>query len=375
VAGQSTTGSLWQISTDGKDAHQLLPAWQTPPTECCGHWMPDGKYFVFASRGNIWAQEEKTGLFGKANPAPVQLTSGAMSFSDPVPSRDGKKLFAVGTIWRGELTRYEPKSGQFVPFLAGISADSVRFSRDGQWVAYVTFPEGELWRSKADGSDRIQLTYPPLTPLPNAPAWSPDGQQVAFYAFAPGKKTKMYVVSADGGTPAQLVPDDSGEEWDPTWSPDGHRIVFASGSADPGVTIQMLDLNTHQISTLPGSKGLYSARWSPDGRYLAAFTSSADRLLLFDFTSQKWQELAKVSCGFDNWSKDSNYLYCLHKEDQPAVLRVSVRDHKIERVADLKNFRQTGFLGSWLGLAPDDSPLRLRDTGTQDVYALDWKTR
>ena len=41
--------------------------------------------------------------------------------------------------------------------------------------------------------------------------------------------------------------------------------------------------------------------------------------------------------------------------------------------ADLKNFRQTGYYGSWLGMAPDDSPLLLRDTGTQEIYALDWE--
>jgi hypothetical protein len=39
----------------------------------------------------------------------------------------------------------------------------------------------------------------------------------------------------------------------------------------------------------------------------------------------------------------------------------------------LKNFRQAGASGSWLGLAPDDSPLLLRDTGTEEIYALDWE--
>jgi len=64
-------------------------------------------------------------------------------------------------------------------------------------------------------------------------------------------------------------------------------------------------------------------------------------------------------------------------EGQPfivtAVMRVRIRDRKLERVANLKNLRQTGYFGAWLGLAPDDSPLLLRDTGTQEVYALDWQ--
>jgi dipeptidyl aminopeptidase/acylaminoacyl peptidase len=149
-----------------------------------------------------------------------------MSFSSPLPSKDGKKLFVVGALARGELSRYDSRTAEFIPFLSGISADSVSFSKDGQWVAHVTFPEGALWRSKSDGSERIQLTYPPLTPV--GPKWSPDGQQIAFFAFS-GPKPKLYIVSNQGGAPRELLPEGTQEEWDPTWAPDGTRIAFASG--------------------------------------------------------------------------------------------------------------------------------------------------
>jgi serine/threonine protein kinase/Tol biopolymer transport system component len=374
--GSGNQRSLWEVSADGKDPHALLPGWQTPPDQCCGHWMPDGRYFVFESRGNIWARQERSGLFGKANEAPAQLTSGAMTFSSPMPSRDGKKLFVVGTLRRGELTRYDAKSGQFVPFMSGLSADAVRFSREGKWVAYVTYPDGVLWRSKVDGSDRIQLTYPPL--MPTMPDWSPDGKQIAFYAFLPGQDSKAYVVSADGGTPALLTPERPAGEGDPNWSPDGKQIMlgFNGGNSDPNATISLFDVNTHQVSILPGSKGLFSGKWSPDGRYISAFKYDSSALMLFDRTTQKWQQLAKVPCGFNNWSKDGNYIYFVNvDQNKPAVERVRIRDQKFETVADLKNLRQTGFFGIWLGLAPDDSPLLLRDTGTQDIYALDWKNQ
>jgi eukaryotic-like serine/threonine-protein kinase len=118
-----------------------------------------------------------------------------MNFSSPLPSKDGKKLFVVGALARGELVRYDTRSAEFIPFLSGISADSVSFSKDGQWVAYVSFPEGTLWRSKLDGSQKIQLTYPPLTPV--MPSWSPDGQQIVFYAFS-GPKPKLYTVATQG---------------------------------------------------------------------------------------------------------------------------------------------------------------------------------
>ncbi len=174
----------------------------------------------------------------------------------------------VGALARGELARYDAKSAEFIPFLAGISADSVSFSNDGQWVAYVTFPEGALWRSKSDRSQRLQLTYPPLTPV--GPRWSPDGQKIAFFAFS-GPKPKLYIVANQGGTPHELIPGDPQEEWDPSWSPDGSRIAFAGGSTAANSTILLLDVKANQISTVAGSKGLFSPRWSPDGRYCVAF--------------------------------------------------------------------------------------------------------
>ena len=91
-------------------------------------------------------------------------------------------------------------------------------------------------------------------------------------------------------------------------------------------------------------------------------------LMLFDFATQKWEKIWKMNAGFPNWSKSGDYVYFLEPA-QPSVLRIHIRDLKVEPVADLKNFRSTG----GLGLAPDDSPLMLRDTGTHEIYALDWK--
>ena len=374
VGGLTTTqGSLWQISMDGTNLHPLLPGWHTPPVECCGNWTTDGRYFVFGSGGNVWALAEKGKWSVKSSTQPVRLTSGPMSFFSPLPSKDGKKLFVVGALARGELSRYDTKSAEFFPFLSGISADSVSFSKDGQWVAYVNFPEGTLWKSKLDGSQRIQLSYPPLIAV--LPSWSPDGKQLVFYGFMPGGDARLYTVSTDGGTPSEQIPEDSEKKLDPDWSADGTKIVFGNGPANSNSSIRILDINTHQLSTLPGSTGLYAPRWSPDGRSIVAMTFDSRSLMLFDFETQKWEEIAKITLGFPNWSKSGEYVYFLHEENQPSVMRVRIRDRKLERVADLKNFRQAGFWNVWLGMAPDDSPLLLRDIGTQEIYALDWQAQ
>jgi Tol biopolymer transport system component len=371
VGALTFTGPLYQVSVDGTNLHLLLPGWHTPPDENCGRWTADGKYFVFKAGTNIWALVDKGNFFAKADRQPVQLTSGPMSFFAPLPSKDGKKLFVVGALARGELTRYDTRSAEFVPFLSGISADSVSFSKDGQWVAYVSFPEGTLWKSKLDGSQRIQLTYPPLTAV--LPSWSPDGQQIVFYGMLHREKAKLYMVSSDGGTPREMIPEDTEQEFDPTWSPDGTRIAFGGAASDPTLAVRILDVKTLRISTLPDSKGLFSPRWSPDGRNLVAMPFNSRSLVLFDFATQKWEQIAKISMGFPNWSKNGDYVYFLHEENQPSVMRVRIRDRKVERVADLKNFRQTGYWVVWLGMAPDDSPLLLRDTGTEEIYALDWQ--
>ena len=170
-----------------------------------------------------------------------------------------------------------------------------------------------------------------------------------------------------------MLPEDLEEEFDPTWSPDGTRIVFGGVSSDRNSTIRILDVKTRQVSTLRGSDGLYSPRWSPDGRYIVATPFDSHSIMLFDFAAQRWDEIAKISVGFPCWSKTGDYVYFLHGVDQPSVMRVRIRDRKLERVVDMKGFRLTGYYGIWLGLAPDDLPLLLRDTGTQEIYALNWQ--
>jgi eukaryotic-like serine/threonine-protein kinase len=363
------SNSLWEVSAQGTNLHPLFPRWHNPTDECCGKWTADGKYFVFQSQGQIWALSEQGTFLRQSTSKATELTSSPLGLFTPLPSKDGKKLFVVGRTYRGELER-ETQSAGLTPFLSGISADDVEFSKDGQWVAYVSYPEGVLWRSKPDGSDKIQLSDPPL--LAALPRWSPDGKQIAFFDYSVGKPVKAYLVSADGGSPKELLPEDPEPQRDPSWSPDGDRIIFSGQPVDKNSAIRVLDLKTRQVSTVPGSQGLFSPRWSPDGRYIVTMSADMLSLVIFDFQTQKWSQLAKVRAAFPNWSRDGQCVYFLRWLDHPAVLRVRISDREVEQVSDLTNVPTTGNIGPWLGLGPDDSLLLLRDTGTQDIYSLDW---
>jgi Tol biopolymer transport system component len=199
------------------------------------------------------------------------------------------------------------------------------------------------------------------------PRWSPDQKEIVFMAMLRGQ-VRSYLVSADGGNPQPVFPEDRTlEADDPNWSPDGNSLVFASDGS-----IHIVDLQTHKVSLVPGSKGFYSPHWSPDGRYIAAQSNDQHKLMLFDFKSQKWAELARTTTSFPNWSRDGKYLHFHSFGSDPSLYRVRIRDQKLEKIVSLKGTRLTiGPVGTWCGLGPDDAPLVLRDVGSQEIYALD----
>jgi len=190
-----------------------------------GEWSRDGKYFFYGythgDRSDIWALRETRpwfAIFGRSasqrHTEAIQITKGPVGLHTPVPTADGRKILAVAMIERAELVRYDAASHSYQRFLGGISADGLAFSRDGTWVAYTTFPERTMWRSKPDGSARQQLTFAPTEAL--LPRWSPDGSRIAFMSRTPGKTWRIYLLAAEGGTPEPIT-NESADEANPTW--------------------------------------------------------------------------------------------------------------------------------------------------------------
>jgi Tol biopolymer transport system component len=210
------------------------------------------------------------------------------------------------------------------------------------------------------------------------PHWSPDGTRIAFSGAKPGEPYRIYAVRADGGNPEQLSSGDS--ELDPSWSKDGNTIMFgilrAADTQEPA-KIMLLDLKTHTQTQLAGSQGICCPRWSPDGRYVAALSVDNQKLLLFDLSTQKWRQLADKmgTIGYMTWSPDGKYLgFDTSFTTDPGFFRARVADGQIERVVGLKNVRRFfSQWGEWSGMAPDGSPLVVRDISTQEIYALNWQ--
>ena len=367
----SRDGLLWQIAPNGSNLHQLLPQWTQSPTQSSGDWSPTGTYF-FVADGQIWMLDNAKTAPWKTAPTPVQLTHGPTVWDRPLVSRDGSKIWASGRTRRGELVRFSPESPQPAPLLAGISAEFVTYSKAANAVAYVSYPEGILWRAGIDGANPTQLTEPPL--YPKSVCWSPDGAQLAFVDHTPDQASAIFVINATGpGKPHRLIADDTATETDPSWSPDGQKIAFATApnvGASAHSELRIFNLATKTATTLPGSDGLLVPRWSPDGHILAAMTLDAKSLKLLDLATGRWSTLNTGAVAFPEWSHDGVWINYVRWTTSPAILRIRVADGKQETLADLTGVRYTGSYTLWMGLDPQDRPMMLRDAGTDDIYAL-----
>lgn len=371
--------ALWQADLVSHKVAPLLPNGSTSGRVLPGGWTRDGRYFFYTATGdgtrNIWAIRERSEILRQVNHQPVQITAGPLTFYLPTPGKDGKSVFVVGEQLRGQLVRYDANTRQFVPYAKGISADHVTFSRDGRWMAYVEFPEGVLVRSHLDGSERRQLTFPPMRTF--SPQWSPDGTQIAFQASAQiGAHNKIYLVPASGGVPVLAAPPDHDRQTYPSWSSDGTSILFSrADEADSNPVLHILNLQTKRVSQLPHSEGLYWAQISPDGRFVVALESVTQRLILYDTIIHNRRVLADVA-DYPRWSADGQYVYFSTPYFTPhgsagGVFRLKLSSNTTEQVINYPEFLLAGAWGVNYALTPDGAILLLRDVSTRDLYALD----
>ena len=370
------TMGLWQVDSEGKHLRMLLSGWDRPAAECCGVWAGDGRYFVFqATRGDhtdLWRLERNE------TSSPVQLTDGPLNFAAPVSSSHSSRIYFLGLDTQSILQRYDAALGRFVPvesFLA--DASRLEYSRDRKSVVWVDL-SGRAWSAQADGSERIQLTPDSLQVF--MARWSPDGQQVALMARERGSAWQLYLVPAEGGTLRHL---DTGSRnaADPSWSADGRQIVFGRVNdvmGDEGVprSLETLEVQTGVRAPVPESANLFSPRWSPDGRYIAALTLDQHQLLLFNTATRQWQTLARTTAADPVWAADSSALYfhAALAEMQP-IYRVSIPDGHLQQVANLFSFSNAPTDYFFSGLSLSGSPMLRSRTATGDLYTLDLEQR
>jgi dipeptidyl aminopeptidase/acylaminoacyl peptidase len=333
-----------------------------------GVYLPHGWHVYASGRDhNLYAAQD--------HGDPVALTRGPVQFYRVIASADGETLYAMGQTRRGELMRFDAGSGQWRAFLGGMSADAVAFAPRGDRVAYVTYPEKELWTTAVDGSHTVQITANPGRAY--HPSWSPDGQTLVYSALNSNGVWRIFVVEPGSGSPREIGPvsDRALDAFDPNWSPDGRQIAFAPQPGGPReeLGIYVADMQGNE-TLLPGTRGLWSPRWAPDNSSIAALDRDF-RLVRYDLRTGTTRMLVDEACGWPHWSGNGRWIYFLAGARQ-AIARVNAGSGQVETLMPVP-FPITGntMSANWehnfyVGFGPDDEPILLKDFDVSEIYAL-----
>jgi hypothetical protein len=370
-AGPDSESWVWESSAAGETPRPLWPGER-------GEWTGDGRYFVFdqtnqpALRWDVAAVREGHWL-PWFRPYPVRLTAGPVSFDHVGGRPDGRGLLAFGRTRNAELQRYDTRSKRFERFLDGQSVGMVRPSPDGQWLAWVTYPEGVLWRGRRDGRDRLPLTSPPLQAF--LPTWSPDGTKVAFIGAdsAGDERGSLRLVSANGGAVEVLAkPEQGSQYWDPCFLPDGRTLLFSVLDGTPG--IHKIDLETRALSRLDGAAQLFYPKCGPQGQVLASrLVGWRQIFMVYRPQRAAWEDLGPFPLNYPTWTRDGK-AFCGLDVEGNRIDCYSFASRRIEARAEIGDMPLLTWVAvPWMGLDADDSPMVMRDRSTRDIYSLDWE--
>jgi Tol biopolymer transport system component len=371
---ESETGrrTIWTVRADGSDPVEVVGGGQLNWSPV---WSPDGRYLYFLSdRGgsmNLWrirVDEDSGSVQGE----PEAVSLPANSVSGLSLSRDGRRLLYSTDDSKSNIERvdFDPATGQvqseLLPVISGswsiLSAD---ISPDGQWIAFsTTVPQEDLFVVGVNGRGLRRLTRD--AHKDRVPRWSPDGSSVLFYSNRSGKY-EAWVIRADGSGLIRLTAL-ARAVYNPLWSPDGRRLAFNMDYAEGAVVDLGTPVERRRPTLLiePGKPSPFAPdSWSPDGRWLAGYTSE-NGFSIFSLESRRFRRLAASGTGV-TWLHDSRRLLYL---DDGNLRLLDVAAHASKELLALPNessFRR-------VSVSRDDRTLCLvRDVVEGDLWMVTLK--
>lgn len=186
------------------------------------------------------------------------------------------------------------------------------WSPDGSSITFESSrPPSGIWIMNADGSNQRPFLTDAAFASPNYLHWSPDGNFVAFDAYADsvGNRRVIMIADSDGSHAHRLTSSLSDERW-PSWSPDGTRIAFMTLGL-PGFSISIVNLDGTAQRQLANDFDS-EPEWSPDGTHIAFVSLSASRTTQIFVMREDGSDRVALTTGasdFDPaWSPDGQQL-------------------------------------------------------------------
>jgi TolB protein len=260
------SADIYTVMPNGEELLQLTA---TPDFEACTAYSADGKQIAYCAGvqaaggvSEIWKMKPN----GEKQEQVTDL--GARSLW-PDFSPDGSKIIFMsqpagapaGTPF--QLYLINSDGSGLVPLTdTPWTNEEPAFSPDGSRIAYLSTESGvmQVWVMNADGSSRTQLTFDPA-PKGQLPDWSPDGRRIAYQSSATGGGD-IYVMNADGSEQTRLTSDPA-LEGAPAWSPDGAQIAFLRRLPPNRVFVMNAD-GTDAHAVVAGGPQ-FAPAWQPRG--------------------------------------------------------------------------------------------------------------
>jgi TolB protein len=263
--------------------------------------------FVSARNGakELWVMD-----YDGANQRPLTLLR-SISLTprwSPDASRIAFTCFApVNGLVSAQICMYSLDSGRVLSFARFRGTNSApAWSPDGAQIMFSSSMQGnpELYVTDTNGGRPKRLTF--ANGASTSPAWNPKtGQTVAFVSDR-GGIPKLYLMNADGTNVIELDLPDKGYLIDPAWSPNGQLLAFSWRRPDGNYDIYVMDPASLQIVEITRDAGRNERpSWAPDGRHIVFESTRAGARQIWVMLADGTQPRQLTTSGSNespNWS-------------------------------------------------------------------------